>query len=230
MTTKHLCCLRRLRPFPRLGPSVRCRSAHAAPLHAGGHKRLCVQILFSVVQRRRSAAAAVLASAVLMHGCASNVPEAIRTPPPQEVTLAQARSEATDVAGREVRWGGVIATVENARAETRIEVVSRPLGSSGRPSEGDRSDGRFLARFSGFLDPAVYAEGRELTVRGHLDGVVTRAIGEYPYPFPVVDVETHQLWAPRAEPDPYLYDPLWYRPWYPDPWYPYPWSRYPYWW
>lgn len=172
----------------------------------------------------------ILAGVLVIQGCASNVPEAIRSAPAQEVSLSEARSGAEALAGTEVRWGGVIAAVENAREETRIEVVARPLAAKGRPENGDRSEGRFLARFEGFLDPAVYAAGRELTVRGNLDGVVTRAIGEYPYPYPVVSVHTHQLWADRPEPDPYAYDPMWYGPWYPDPWYPYPWHRYPYWW
>jgi len=172
----------------------------------------------------------LLAGAALLQACTSNVPEAIRTPPPREVTVAEARAQPDALQGADVRWGGVIAAVENAREETRIEVVSRPLSRSGRPESGDRSDGRFLARFQGFLDPAVYAEGRELTVRGPLTGVVTREIGAYPYRFPVVDVQVHRLWEPLPEYDPFLYDPYWYRPWYADPWYPYPWWRDPYWW
>ena len=180
--------------------------------------------------RRWRGPLALLAGAGLLYGCTSNVPEAIRTAPPRDVAVAEARADPEALSGSEVRWGGVIAAVENARDETRIEVVSRPLDRAGRPESGDRSAGRFLARFQGFLDPAVYAAGRELTVRGTLDGVVSRPIGEFPYRFPVVDVYSHRLWQPLPEPGPYMHDPFWYRPWYSDPWYPYPWYRDPFWW
>ena len=50
-----------------------------------------------------------------------------------------------------VRWGGAIASVENRRDETWIEIVERPLNT-------DKSAGRFLARVDGFLDPAVRVE------------------------------------------------------------------------
>ena len=36
-------------------------------------------------------------------------------------------------------WGGTIASVENRKDETWLEIVARELGSSGRPRETDRS-------------------------------------------------------------------------------------------
>ena len=86
-----------------------------------------------------------------------------------------------------------------------------------------------VARSDRFIEPSLYAAGREVTVYGTLMPSITEMVDEYPYLYPVVAVQVMHLWpVPTPEPD-YWYDP-WY-PWYPfDPWYPYdPWyPRYPY--
>jgi outer membrane lipoprotein len=125
-----------------------------------------------------------------------------------------------------VRWGGSIAGVENRRAETWVEIVQHPLGDSGRPRAGAAGEGRFIARIGGFLDPAIYAEGRQITVIGPLTDSVQRNIGEYPYQFPVVTAEQYRLWEERREPEViYYHDPFW-DPWYwPRPWYYRPYRR-----
>ena len=159
-------------------------------------------------------------------GCASPVPEPIRQTPPSQPQPDEVRADETRFEGATVRWGGVIAAVTNRAGDTLLEVVSRPLSRSGRPQLTDATQGRFLARVDGFLDPAVYASGREITVTGTVAGLEPRAVGDYPYPYVRVDVDRHYLWAVR-EPirEPY-YSPWWYDPWYPyhpfyDPWYPY---------
>lgn len=171
-------------------------------------------------------AVGLLVAAVLLGACASNVPAPIREAPPAQPQPDEARAEVSRYDGSTVRWGGVIAAVSNRPEDTLIEVVARPLGSSGRPRETDATQGRFLARVPGFLDPAVYAPGREITVTGRVAGLEPRPVGEYPYPYVRVDVDSHHLWAVR-EPvrDPYYYSPWWYDPWYPyHPWYG-PWRR-----
>ncbi|NIP73348.1 MAG: Slp/YeaY family lipoprotein [Gammaproteobacteria bacterium] len=165
--------------------------------------------------------AGVLALAALA-GCASPVPSQIREPAPGDLGLAQVQAEPQRHTGAPVRWGGTIVSVDNRPQVTTIVVVARPLDSSGRPREGDGSLGRFLAQVEGFLDPAVYAPQRQITVFGHVEGAMTRAIGEHPYRYPVVKVRTLYLWEPPPEHDWRYYDPYW--PYWYDPFYrPYPW-------
>jgi len=124
--------------------------------------------------------------------------------------------------GVEVRWGGEIVAVDNREEATLVEVVSRELSDRGRPRAQDRSQGRFRARISGFLDPAVYDTGRQITVVGPVSGLEEGKVGDYPYRFPIVAVDTYYLWPPPSEPrhyDPFYYDPFWH---------PYPWYHYPY--
>ena len=160
----------------------------------------------------------LLASAWLT-GC-SSVPEAIRHAPETAVTLTEARGAPEQYRGATVRWGGTIVTVRNLKDESVIEIVSRRLESYGRPLEEDRSDGRFLATVRGFVDPAIFAAGREVTVRGTIAGSIEQSIGEHRYRFVQVAAEEAYLWPPRVEPVPYYYDPFW------DPWYPWGWPYY----
>jgi len=103
---------------------------------------------------------------LLLAACATNVPDAIREPPPDNLAVDDVRRDPETYVGPYVRWGGTIAGVENGKTETTIEIVARDLDSSGRPRLTDHSPGRFLARAAGFLDPAVYSKGREVTVTG----------------------------------------------------------------
>lgn len=163
-----------------------------------------------------------MAGAVLISGCASVVPEPIRTAPASDVRIAQVRTDPQKFHGADVRWGGEIVSVKNQRAETIVEVAGRKLEKDGRPRYRETSEGRFLTRVSGFLDPVVFAAGREITVRGRIEDVVEQPIGEFPYRYPMVRAEHVYLWEPL--PPPRAYDPYWW-----DPWYPWGWPRYRHW-
>jgi outer membrane lipoprotein len=162
----------------------------------------------------------VLLLLALLTACASQVPVAIREPIAGAPDVQSARAAKAELIGRRVRWGGVIARVENRKQDTWIELVDRPLASGGQPSDSDNSGGRFIARIPGFLDPVTYAKHREMTVTGVLAESITRPVGDYPYRYPVVDVDSYYLWAKPSPPAyPYYYDPFWYDPWYAPRWY-----------
>lgn len=158
-------------------------------------------------------------------GCASDIPRPIREAPAEKIPLAQALKNPEKHRAGAVRWGGAIASIENRRDETWIEIVERPLDTNGQPRDTDQSAGRFLARVQGFLDPAIFAPKRLVTAAGTLDGNSTRTIGEHPYTYPVVRADSIYLWpVPPKTGRAYYYPPYWYDPWY--PWgYPYPYRR-----
>jgi len=113
----------------------------------------------------------------------------------------------------------VISKVENKTDQTWIEIVRQKLQPNGKPSTSDKSDGRFIASFSKFIDPLVYTEGRPLTVVGRIETKTSSKIGEYDYTFPIVTVEGSFLWKARAEVRYPAYPPNWwfyghyYHPW-----------------
>lgn len=140
-------------------------------------------------------------------GCAGNIPREIQTAPIEDPTVREVRDNIDHYTGSSIRWGGEIAAVENRENETWIEVVSKPLGGYGQPRDEDSSSGRFLARVEGFVDPQIYAKGRELTVVGEVESRIVRSIGEHPYTYPLIRVTSHYLWpeyARRERDDYYL--------------------------
>ncbi len=177
----------------------------------------------------------LLLAALLLAGCASDIPLAIREPAPApSATLSAVRATPEELSGRGVRWGGNVVAVRNRQSSTELELVARPLQSEGQPHASAESEGRFLARVDGFLDPAIY-NGHLVTVAGRVVGVEQHPVGEYDYRFPVVQVQTLYLWPERQLPryrpvGPWYYDPFWpplRSPYYGDPfWDPF----YPYWW
>jgi len=163
----------------------------------------------------------LLVSIAVLAGCASDIPRPIREAPPNNPGIAQVLTEPEAFRQQSVRWGGVIAAVENRKEETWIEVVERPLDGEGRPQRTDRSGGRFIAKAPEFLDPSVYARNRAITVAGVLENVITRDIGEHPFRYPLIRVSNVYLWPeqPATVHHYYYYPPYWYDPWY---WYPPP--------
>lgn len=161
-----------------------------------------------------------------LYACTSAVPELVRTAPEGNPSLSLVLNAPERYLNARVRWGGTIATVQNLPQETRVEIVVRDLAGDGEPKDLDRSEGRFIAIFRSFLDPAIYAPERSLTVTGRFGGTTVKKLGDMDYRYPVVEVQAYYLWpkpVPRYEyRDPFLYDP-----WYPY-WHPYPWYRYPY--
>ncbi|SMY15044.1 Slp family lipoprotein [Photobacterium aquimaris] len=146
---------------------------------------------------------------VFMVGCAS-LPATLVTKskdPITDLSVIQQHPQASQ--NKEVRLGGVIASIRNEQLQTRIEMVAMPLTSDGRPILNAQSKGRFIAYINGFLEPLEYAKGRLLTVVGKFSGDEQGKIGKYPYTFPVVQVFGQQLW--RVQQQIQLDDPFWTR-------------------
>lgn len=154
----------------------------------------------------------------LVSGCASNIPAQIRNEPVDNLSVATVSSDPEQYIGKNVRWGGSVVKVENKVDSTWIEIVSTNLGSFGQPGELDEdSQGRFIAGFDGFLDPAVFKEGRKITVYGLVENPIIGKIDEHSYSYPFVKASNHYLWSET------YYSPHRY---YAD----YPYYEYPYWW
>jgi outer membrane lipoprotein len=157
----------------------------------------------------------------LLAACASKVPMDLRQQIPDAPQQGQVQSEPGRYIGQEIRWGGEILGLRNGLDSTELEIFSRALFNDGEPRT-DGGDGvRFIARVQGFLDPAEYRPGKRIAVRGRLDQAVTRPVGEFPYLYPVVNVEVFHLW-PKFEPPPQV---IWVRDPFYDPWWP--WRPYP---
>ncbi len=152
---------------------------------------------------------------LILGGCAA-LPDELK-PVNEQVLLPFADATLVDPPA-EARWGGEVAQVRNHNTGSEIEVVQFALDRSGRPLKSDSSAGRFRIRVTDFIDPAIYAPGRQVTALGEFSGIEQGQVGEQPYAFPVLEAESVHLWPelkappPRCDCDPFFYSPFMMRP------------------
>ncbi len=161
-------------------------------------------------------------------GCAHTISESVRQEALSGVSLQQIREKPDAYRDRVVILGGEIIQARNQPGGTLLEVLQKPLDAYEKPRLSDRTEGRFMVQCDRYLDPAVYAPGREVTVAGRVLGVRTGKVGEMDYTYPLISCLELHLWPERRPPG-YAPYPWWYRdPWYWDPWYRHGWYH-PFW-
>lgn len=154
-----------------------------------------------------------IVNALFITACSSQIPPEIRQPLSQSPALAQIQTEPETYVAKSVRWGGIILNTENKKDSSWVSIVAYPLSKSGEPLILKNSTGRFIARFDSFIEPQVYNRDRVITVLGKFVHIETITVGNFPYNYPLIEVQKHFLWpeeAPAAE----LYPPWWYEPYY----------------
>jgi outer membrane lipoprotein len=158
-------------------------------------------------------------------GCTHVISDTWRQQAQPPVSFAGLRTNPDAFKGRTVILGGEILQTTNLRDGTRLEILQRPLGASELPKVTDTTGGRFMAFCHEYLDPAVYAARRRITVAGQVLGSHTGKVGEVEYTYPLISCEeVHLVPGTNAEFPRYTGYPWWYS----EP-YIYPWSirRYP---
>ncbi len=100
----------------------------------------------------------------------------------------------SSVKGKSFTWGGSVLSVKNLKDRTLVEVMAYPLNAKGLPLGKGGMQGRFLAEYSGFLEPAEYPQGQLITVTGPLLGYVDGKVGAADYRFPVLQAEQIKRW------------------------------------
>jgi outer membrane lipoprotein len=131
---------------------------------------------------------------VLMSACAPVISQTTMSTVDRSISFPALQQSPDALKGRVVLLGGQIIATTVKTEETWIEVLEKPLDYQQRPLDTDQSSGRFLVRFQSFLDPAIYASGRKLTVAGQVEGKVVRPLKEMNYTYPVLTVKEHYLW------------------------------------
>lgn len=137
----------------------------------------------------------ILCSIALFSGCAPVISKETLDTADRNVRFADTVKNPDLYAGKTIVLGGIIVNVENQEKRTVMEVLQEPLGYQLKPSSPEESQGRFLAVFDGFRDPAVYGKGRPITVAGAVKGAEERTLGKMLYRYPVIEVKEHYLWS-----------------------------------
>ncbi|GAB4388198.1 MAG: hypothetical protein Kow0025_05980 [Thermodesulfovibrionales bacterium] len=129
---------------------------------------------------------AVVALLAALAACAHAISERARAMVDPAVSAKELFARPEAFRGRVVMLGGFIVGVRLTEDRTHIEVVQKPLDRTGRPREDDVTEGRFIVVTEGYLDPAIYSPGRELTVAGEVLGRELRPLGDAQYPYVLV--------------------------------------------
>lgn len=114
-------------------------------------------------------------------GCAHVMPEEILERVDNTVTPEILFRDPEAHKGSIVLLGGMIVSSRNANEGTYLEVLQKPLDRRGRPKDVDESAGRFIVLYNGYLDSAIYSQGKSVSVVGEVIGSENRPLGETEY-------------------------------------------------
>lgn len=162
----------------------------------------------------------LLALILSMVSCSSHIPPEIKTAINNSPDVDQAYNSPDTYLSQKIRWGGVILNTENKENTSWLTILAYPLNDNGKPQISEQSTGRFIAIVDKFLDPVIYKNDRKITVTGQLLKSKTLNVGDFPYQYPVVQIEHYYLWPVEIKYPDVDYPPWWwYDPWY-NPYYP----------
>lgn len=130
----------------------------------------------------------------LLQACAT-APEFDTTQVDKSLTPQSVIAESALSRNKMVLWGGTIIDTRNLKDNTRIEMLAYPLDSRQRPLLDKKPLGRFLIQQVGYLEPASYAQGRQLTVLGSVGKNQSGKIGESQYTYAVINAKQLHLWS-----------------------------------
>jgi outer membrane lipoprotein len=132
--------------------------------------------------------------ALLLTGCASLISQEVMKDVDKAIRFEQLLENPEAYQGKTVLVGGDIIEARNYPEKTLIVVLQRPFELQNRPAVDGVSKGRFIVTISGFLDPAIYRKGRQITVVGVVLGKEVQPLGEIEYAYPVIAKRELHLW------------------------------------
>ena len=131
---------------------------------------------------------------LFLAACQSNPVAPTKGPVPAQLSA----SADPLVKGQTFTWGGSVISIRNLQDHTLLEVMAYPLDTEGRPRTDLKSQGRFLAHYDGFLEPAEYPVGRLVTVTGPMLGYKDGKVGQADYRYPVLRADQIRSWQQRS--------------------------------
>ncbi len=158
---------------------------------------------------------------VLFCGCIVAIPKELAQKVDKSISFKELEESPTSYKGKLVALGGTILKAKNTKEGTELEVLEKPLAYYNIPEDTDKSGGRFLVLYKGYLDTAIYKPGRTVTIAGEVLGAETRPLDEIKYTYPYLEVKSIYLWEDTrySESPNYTYSPGSYPYWWPHPYY-----------
>jgi len=129
---------------------------------------------------------------LLLSACSTTVQRPVMGE--RDVTPRMALQDPDSLQSKVLEWGGAIVESRNLPDTTELQILAYPLTKNGRPDLDESPTGRFIAVAKGYLEPADYQTGRQVTLSGTLDGIRKGKVGEADYLFPVLRLNELMLW------------------------------------
>ncbi len=142
----------------------------------------------------------LLAAGAVIAGCAPVFPREALDRVDRRVAFKELQSDPDKFTGAWVMLAGVIIDSSIVKEGTHIEILQKPMDGDGRPLDTDATEGRFLVQTDQFLDPAIYRQGRLITVIGVVAGKESMPIDEIVYQYPLLNAKGLHLWRPSYGP------------------------------
>jgi outer membrane lipoprotein len=134
------------------------------------------------------------ALAAILSSCAYPISDVYRREARPDVDFNTVHSDPAAYRGTLVIWGGEIIRTVTTGEKSDIIVLETPLDHWGKPLSDVHSQGRFIVQDNRFLDPAVYAKGRKITVAGVIIGEQRNRLDRTYYNYPLIKADQIHLW------------------------------------
>ncbi len=135
----------------------------------------------------------------LLIGCAPVISKSVLKDVDEGVDFQVVVENPDKYNGETLLLGGDIIETQPLPNKTVPTVLQRPLEFGDKPSSGAGSKGRSIVEAPGFLDPAIYSQGRKVTFVGSVSGKEERPLGNTSYVYPVITSKELYLW-PMEDP------------------------------
>jgi outer membrane lipoprotein len=132
---------------------------------------------------------------LLFSACAATaIPSDVLTGVDHTISFQKLKENPEAFRGKTLLLGGDVIITENQPGKTNLIVLQHELDGDLKPLDNDQSKGRFIVMALEFLDPAIYAKGRRITIVGTVAGKETRQLNGIGYVYPVIEKRTLYLW------------------------------------
>ncbi len=137
------------------------------------------------------------AAFLLLPACAgqSMIPLDIEKQIDPTLSFTQVKEAPATHLGKVIVLGGEILDATRLKEHTRLTVLQLPTVRNHEPAmDRTKSQGRFLAFQTEFLDPATVPNGTRITIVGKISGATTELLDEMDYTYPTVTIQFLKVW------------------------------------
>ena len=140
--------------------------------------------------------------ALFVMGCAAGISQQARSKVTYSGSFSALQKTPDVYKGEVVMLGGRIIEAKASSPMSELTVLQLAIGTSDRPKNSDKSEGRFIVQSKQLLDPAIYEKDMLITVVGTLKGSKVLPIGDLEYKYPIVEPIEIKLWPKGMQTQP----------------------------